>query len=138
MRDVLKNGLFILIIVLIIYGIYTLSQKKDIKINKKNDQIAANPNAYLNADPLTNANASRFQQSPHDVDRLPLVEENTTIVPANEIVPMHYKDCNQPILKDQVEKELYTPDAPLFREMGPINLVQLDINDSTHRRINFY
>lgn len=99
------------------------------KNNNDSDDLNAN-SSYLNADIMSNINAQE-----DDFDRLPLVEESTHILPANEIVPMNYKDCQ---CKDQVEKELYTTDAPLFTEKGPTTLVPLDLNDSTHRRVNFY
>ncbi len=92
------------------------------------------PKAYMNADADMNTYAQRTQHNPLDVDRLPLVEENSHIIPANEIIHMNYKDCNS---QDQTEKELYTPDAPLF-EKGPTNIVPLDVNDSSHKRVNFY
>jgi hypothetical protein len=117
-----------------------LYAKKFNNAAKLNANANANLNASLNADLYTNANALRSQQSELGVDRLPLVEENTVIIPANEIVPMNYKDCHykEQEYKDEVEKELYTSDAPLFSEMGPINLVPLDVNATGHRRINFY
>ncbi len=101
-------------------------------------ELNANENTYLNADMLTNANAQRSQKGQMSVDRLPLVEENTTIIPANEIIAMNYKECNCEVNKDKIEKEFYTPDAPLFSETGPRDLVPIDLNDSTHRRVNFY
>ena len=106
--------------------------------DSSNSSSAATRNSYLNADMLTNANAQRSQKSQLSVDRLPLVEENTTIIPANEIIAMNYKDCNSDLNKDKIEKELYTTDAPLFVETGPRDLVPIDLNDSTHRRVNFY
>ena len=100
-----------------------------------NANALRHPNAYINADVNMNRYAQRNQQHLLDVDRLPLVEENSHIIPANEIIQMNYKDCTD---KDIVEKELYTPDAPLFTEKGPTHLVPMDINDSSHRRVNFY
>jgi hypothetical protein len=127
MRNALKNTLCILIFATIIYLLYLVFKPKK-NIYKK---IKANPNAYVNANLLTNTNAHRFQQNELVLDRLPLVEENPSIIPANEIVQMNYKDCNKE------EKELYTEDAPLFTEKHT-SIVSLDVNDSTHRRINFY
>jgi hypothetical protein len=92
------------------------------------------PKAYMNADANMNTYAQRTQHNPLDVDRLPLVEETSHIIPANEMIHMNYKDCTE---KDQTEKELYTTDAPLF-EKGPTNLVPMDVNDSSHKRVNFY
>jgi hypothetical protein len=109
-------------------------QKQKWSTMQLNANANSNPNAYLNADASTNANANRFQKNQLVVDRLPLVEENTSIVPANEIMQMNYKDCTY---KDQVEKELYTNDSPLFTN-AQVTAVPLDLNDSTHRRINFY
>ena len=144
MRKGYKNIICILIVAVIIYNIYLAYLPRKIKpLNMKKHgsgsgscSMNASHNAYLNADDLTNNNSQRFQREQPVVDRLPLVEENTHILPANEIVPMNYKDCNSK--KGNVEKELYATDAPLFNEMGPINLVPLDLNDGSHRRINFY
>lgn len=141
MRD-LKTKMICLFIVVVVF--YFISSKTNKKMEMKKQMISAaqlnanaqtNPNSYMNADVNTNTNAQRYQKNQLDVDRLPLVEENTHIIPANEIVQMNYKNCNE--YNDQVEKELYTPDAPLF-EKGPTNLVPMDVNDSTHRRVNFY
>jgi hypothetical protein len=115
-----------------------LFMQKQINSKQLNADANANNNAYINANPLGNETITRFQQNQPVVDRLPLVEENTLIIPANEIVQMNYKDCNSSVYKDHVEQELYTTDLPLFTQHGPVNLVPLDINDSTHRRVNFY
>jgi hypothetical protein len=125
MRPILKNALGLGLIATVLY---LLSQKKS-----KQQQHSGNKNAStnLNVDATTNANVNRSQQSPLVVDRLPLVEETTTIVPANEIVAMNYKGCQL----NSVEKELYTNDAPLFREKAE-PLVQLDVN-AGQRRINY-
>jgi hypothetical protein len=128
MRDIQTKMFCLLIVIVVFYFIYNQS-KTNKKINK--EIISA---AQLNAQSNPNANAQRYQRNQLDVDRLPLVEENTHIIPANEIMQMNYMDFSY---KDQVEKELYTPDAPLFAK-GPTNLVPLDVNDSTHRRVNFY
>ena len=159
MRAIFKNIICIFIFCIIIYLICLLNKPKKQKplyMKKFNDAAKlnananananANPNASLNADLYTNANAFRSQESELGVDRMPLVEENTVIIAANEIVPMNYKDCQfkdqaaytGQEYKDQVEKELYATDSPLFTEMGPINLVPLDVNDSSHKRVNFY
>jgi hypothetical protein len=139
-----KNTLCILMAGLVIYLIYLLAQPKKFKplymkkplvsAAKLNANANMNPNAYINADPAT----TNVQKGPFIVDRLPLVEENPVIVPANEIVPMNYKDCNEEVYKDQMEKELYTKDAPLFGEKGPTKLVAFDLNNDVHRRVNFY
>jgi len=139
MRKSYKNMICILIASVIIYNIYLAYLPRKIKpLNMKKHGSGSHvfQSDYLNADAITNNNAQRFQREQPVVDRLPLVEENTHILPANEIVPMNYKDCNGK--KGNVEKELYATDAPLFNEMGPINLVPLDLNDGSHRRINFY
>lgn len=139
MRAIFKNTLCIIIVALIIYLICLISKPKKVKplyMKKHPAQVNAAGNADLNADIYTNDNALRSQEGPVVVDRLPLVEENPLILPANEIAQMNYKDVS--LYKDNVEKELYTPDAPLFPSNGPTNLVPLDINDSSHRRINFY
>jgi len=121
MRNSFKNTLYILLFALIIYLICALSKpKQNMPLIMKPQQEAetlntnANRNTYLNADMLTNANSQRSQKGQMSVDRLPLVEENTTIIPANEIIAMNYKDCNCEANKDKIEKELYTSDAPLF------------------------
>ena len=142
MRDLKTKMLCLLIVVVVFYFIYNQPKtNKKMQLNKQrvsaaqlNANAQTNPNSYMNADVNANANAQRYQRNQLDVDRLPLVEENTHIIPANEIMQMNYKDCTY---KDQVEKELYTPDPPLFAK-GPSNLVPLDVNDSTHRRVNFY
>ena len=140
MKKVYKNSVCLLVLLFAGYLIYLLIQPKkmiplDMNANgtmKKN--CILNANNMLNADTQTNGNVRRSQQNQPDVDRLPLVEENTTILPANEIVPLNFKDCNS-----QLEKEFYTNDAALFQAShGPTNLVPLDLNDSNHRRINFY
>ena len=145
MRDLKTKIICFFIIVVVFYLIYLSNQpkiNKKMQMNKQrvsaarlNANAQTNPNAYMNADVNTNEYAGRLQKNQLDVDRLPLVEENTHIIPANEIVQMNYKSCNE--YKDKVEKELYTSDAPLFAE-GPANLVPMDINDSSHRRVNFY
>ena len=133
MRDFLKNTLCIIILALVIYLIYLMNKPKKIK-----PLDMTNPNANINADPITNANVDRSQHSELVVDRPPLVEENPFIIPANEIQQMNYKDYNSHLYKDNVEKEFYTNDLPLFSEKGPKNLVALDVNATGHRRINFY
>jgi hypothetical protein len=144
MRAIWRNIFCIFIFVLVIYLIQQLTQSKEDKPfpmqkqNNLNANAMANQNAFLNADALTNANANRSQHELALVDRLPLVVEDTVIRPANEIAQMNYKDCNSVVYKDAVEKELYTTDLPLFKEKGPVHLVPLDINDSQHRRVNFY
>jgi hypothetical protein len=144
MRVILKHTICIVIFATIVYLICQLLKpkkmkplymKKSMSSAELNANALENNNAFLNADEFTNDNAYRSQHELPLVDRLPLVVENTLIRPANEIVPMNYKDCS---CKDEVEKELYTNDAPLFLDKGPTNLVPLDLNDSTHRRVNFY
>jgi len=143
MRAVFKNTLCILIIGLVIYLICLLMKPKQIKPlymkNAENRTKLVN-NTYLNADQAANTNSDRSQEGPFVVDRIPLVVENPTIIPANEIVQMNYKDCNLTDcnLTEQGEKEFYTKDAPLFAEKGSIPLVPFDLNDGTHRRVNFY
>ena len=141
-----KNTLCLLIVGLVIYLIFLLAKPKKFKYMKNQNQnhiVSAaklnananmNPNAYINANPAT----TNIQKGPFIVDRLPLVEENPVIVPANEIVQMNYKDCNEQVYKDQIEKEFYTKDAPLFTEKGPTTLVPFDLNSDVHRRVNFY
>jgi hypothetical protein len=147
MRIVFKNTVCTLILVIVIYLTYQLMKPKPIKslhmknlnrqreIAARNANALENNNAYINASEMTNDYASRFQENQPVVDRLPLVEETTSILPANEIQQMNYKDCQY---KDELEKELYTNDAPLFNENAPANITPPDINDSSHRRVNFY
>lgn len=146
-KNFIKYTICIIILAIVIYLICAMSKPKVVKplyMKKKMDSAKlnananANLNAYLNSDLNTNSNAQRFQKDQLVVDRLPLVEENTFILPANEIVQMNYKDVNEHLYKDKIEKELYTPDKPLFDQKGKVDLVPLDINDSSHRRINFY
>ena len=125
MRPILKNALGLGLIATVLYLLY---QRKSKQPHRQSGNNNASP---LNVDATTNANVNRSQQSPMVVDRLPLVEETTTIVPANEIVAMNYKGCQL----NSVEKELYTNDAPLFREKAE-PLVQLDVN-AGQRRINY-
>jgi hypothetical protein len=144
MRDLKTKMICLSIVGVIFYFIYN-QPKTDKKMQMNKQRVSAaqlnanalqNPNAFINADMTTgmNDNVQRSQQSQLDVDRLPLVEETSHIIPANEIIQMNYKDCT---FKDKVEKELYTADAPLFTK-EKTNLVPLDINDSSHRRVNFY
>jgi len=147
MRTIYKNTLCILMAVLAIYLISQLIQPKkymkthhqaplkELNAKELNANANMNPNAYINANP---ASMMKPQSGPFIVDRLPLVEENPVIVPANEIVQMNYKDYNEQVYKDQTEKELYTKDTPLFGEKGPTNLVPFDLNNDVHRRVNFY
>jgi hypothetical protein len=117
MRNIFKNTLCLLILATVVHLIYQMTKSQPIKpLEMKKQKIIE----------------TRFQQNQPVVDRLPLVEENSTIIPANEIIQMNYKDCNS-----QLDKELYTNDSPLFAP-GSTNLVPLDVNDSAHRRINFY
>jgi len=117
MRNIVKNTVCILILVVVIYLMYQMIKPTQIKPLPMNKIIE-----------------TRSQESqPIVLDRLPLVEETSTIIPANEIIQINYKDCNS-----QLDKEFYTNDSPLFAEIGPVNLVPLDVNDSGHRRINFY
>jgi len=142
MRDLKTKMICLSIVVVVFYFIYNQPKtNKKMEMNKRirsaaelNANALRNPNAYINADVNTNTYAQRNQNNQLDVDRLPLVEENTHIIPANEIIQMNYKDCT---FKDKVEKELYTPDAPLFDKRSS-ELVPMDVNDSTHRRVNFY
>jgi hypothetical protein len=118
MQAIFKNTLCVIIIALVIYLICLAFQPKKAKP------------LYMKQfpPPLKKTN----EQDSTVVDRLPLVAENPLILPANEIAQMNYKDVTV-----NVEKELYTHDAPLFTG-GPTNLVPLDVNDSAHRRVNFY
>ena len=143
MRDLKTKIICLSIVAVVFYFIYNLNQpntnkmemNKRIKSAAELNAIALqNPNAYINADMTTgmNVNANRSQKAQLDVDRLPLVEETSHIIPANEVLQTNYKDCNS-----KTEKELYTADAPLFNKEKS-NIVAPDINDSTHRRVNFY
>ena len=72
------------------------------------------------------------QDDPTILDRQYLTRETPSLLPANEIQQTNYKDWNT-----TAEKEIYSSDAPMFNQNGPINLVTPDIN-STQRRVNFY
>ena len=142
MRDLKTKIICLSIVAVVFYFIYNQPNTNKMEMNKRiksaaelNASALRNTNAYINADMTTgmNVNANRSQKAQLDVDRLPLVEETSHIIPANEVLQTNYKDCNS-----KTEKELYTADAPLFNEKGPKNLVPLDVNDSTHRRVNFY
>ena len=142
MRDLKTKMICLSIVVVIFYFIYSQPKTDNkMEMNKRlrsaaelNAIALRNPNAFINADMTTgmNAKVQRSQKSQLDVDRLPLVEETSHIIPANEVLQTNYKDCNS-----KLEKELYTEDAPLFNKESS-NIVPPDINDSTHRRVNFY
>ena len=142
MRDHTSKIICLLIVAVIFYFIYKQSntgkkmqmQKERVSAARLNANALRHPKAYMNADANMNEYAQRNQQNPLDVDRLPLVEENSHIIPANEIIQMNYKSCNS---QDQTDKELYTTDALLF-EKGQSKIVPIDINDSSHKRVNFY
>ena len=70
----------------------------------------------------------------HDIDRQTLVKESPELIPANEVIQMNYKALDG---VEDLDKELYTNDKPLFNLNGPVNLVPLDLNGE-HRRVNFY
>jgi hypothetical protein len=139
-KNFIKYTVCIIILAIVIYLSCALSKPK--AVNKpyymNTAEMNANANAYLNADANTNTNAQRFQKDELVLDRSALVVENTFIIPANELVQMNFKDVNDHPYKEHIEKELYTPDKPLFDQTGKVDLVPLDINDSSHRRVNFY
>jgi hypothetical protein len=72
---------------------------------------------------------------PLDLDRPPFIEENPTIINANEIYQDNYKDYT---MMETGKHELYSNDAVLFNEKNNGNIVPLDLNDGSHRRVNFY
>ena len=139
-KNLIKYTICIIILAIVIYLICAMSKPK--AVNKpyytNTPEMNANANAYLNADANTNSNAQRFQKDELVLDRSALVVENTFILPANEVVQMNYKDVNDHPYKEQIEKELYTSDEPLFDQKSNVDLVPLDINNSSHRRVNFY
>ena len=140
MRDIKSKIICLSIVVIVFYFIYNQPKTNKKMEMKKRLRSAAELNAnairkqnvYVNADQDTNTNVQRSQHEQLDIDRLPLVEENTHIIPANEIVQINYKGCHS-----TVEKEVYTEDAPLF-DKAPSPLVPLDVNDTSHKRVNFY
>ena len=71
-----------------------------------------------------------------DLDRQRLERENLTLLPANEIIQTSYKDWNVGNSGTIIEKELYSSDAPLFKQAAGA-LVPLDVN-GVQRRVNFY
>jgi hypothetical protein len=68
---------------------------------------------------------------PNIVDRAPLVNEDPSILPANEVYKNTYKDWAKE------EDKLYSNDAPLFTAGDkPAALVAPNVN-SPQRRVNF-
>lgn len=73
-----------------------------------------------------------------DLDRTPLDDESISLLPANEMIQLNYKDWPATGTgTDNVDKELYASDKPLFNRTGKVDLVPLDVN-GTNRRVNFY
>ena len=75
-----------------------------------------------------------------DLDRTPLDDESISLLPANEMIQLNYKDwpaTGTGTSTDNVDKELYANDKPLFNRTGKVDLVPLDVN-GTNRRVNFY
>ena len=128
-----------IIVVIILYLMYTLTQPKEVKpVYMRDFNYINNDDASSSVDVERelNVNAARSQESGLILDRQPMIEENPTIIPANEVLQATFKDFNKEFAKDQVKKELYADDAELFNG-EPAKIVPIDIN-STHRRINFY
>jgi hypothetical protein len=74
-----------------------------------------------------------------DLDRTPLDDESISLLPANEMIQLNYKDwpATGGTSTDNVDKELYASDKPMFNRTGKVDLVPLDVN-GTNRRVNFY
>ena len=130
----LACGIFLVIGLYLIYTLFNPVAVKPIAIRNAINANTINANT-INATAYANANVNRNQSNPLDIDRPPLIEENPTIITANEIYMDNYKDytINQP-----GTNELYTNDNLLFNEKNNGNFVPLDLNDGTHRRVNFY
>jgi len=135
-------SIFLIIGIYLIYTLYKPVMVKSIPIRNANSANSLNSNDTntlnvntLNATAQANVNVNRNQQKPLDVDRPPFIEENPTIINANEIYQDNYKDYN---ITQTGKNELYTNDASLFNEKNNGNIVPLDLNDSSHRRVNFY
>jgi len=135
-------SIFLIIGIYLIYTLYKPVMVKSIPIRNANSANSLNSNDTntlnvntLNATAQANVNVNRNQQKPLDVDRPPFIEENPTIINANEIYQDNYKDYN---ITQTGKNELYTNDAGLFNEKNNGNIVPLDLNDSSHRRVNFY
>lgn len=130
-------SIFLIIGIYLIYTLYKPVAVKQIPIrnaNAVNSPNAINANA-INATAHANVNVNRNQQMPLDLDRPPFIEENPTIINANEIYQDNYKDYT---MLETGKHELYSNDAVLFNEKNNGNIVPLDLNDGSHRRVNFY
>ena len=140
-------SIFLIIGIYLIYTLYKPVAVKQIPIrnanavnaNAVNSPNAINANAInanaINATAHANVNVNRNQQMPLDLDRPPFIEENPTIINANEIYQDNYKDYT---MLETGKHELYSNDAVLFNEKNNGNIVPLDLNDGSHRRVNFY
>ena len=138
-------SIFLIIGIYLIYTLYKPVAVKQIPIRNANavnanaDNNVLNTNTLnanaLNATAHANVNVNRNQQTPLDLDRPPFIEENPTIINANEIYQDNYKDYT---MLETGKHELYSNDAVLFNEKNNGNIVPLDLNDGSHRRVNFY
>ena len=113
---------------------YVNNDENYITYNNENNINYNNANA-INATAYANINVNRNQTNPLDIDRPPFIEENPTIINANEIYMDNFKDYT---INQTGKNELYTNDEVLFQENNNGNVVPLDLNDGTHRRVNFY
>ena len=94
-------SIFLIIGIYLIYTLYKPVMVKSIPIRNANSANSLNANDTntlnvntLNATAQANVNVNRNQQKPLDVDRPPFIEENPTIINANEIYQDNYKDYN--------------------------------------------
>ena len=111
------------------------SNANDENYDNNNDENYDNNANAINATAYANDNVNRNQSNPLDIDRPPFIEENPTIINANEIYMDNFKDYT---INQTGKNELYTNDEVLFQEKNNANVVPIDLNDGTHRRVNFY
>ena len=161
MQPSMKKPIALLIIIAILMCIIHIVdkiglRKQQQKEGNKQEQIKTcgvplpqanstpNPDAppFIKAMPNVPADINYTITAFPDLDRQRLERENLTLLPANEIIQSSYKDWNvgnsgnSGTNKNNVEKELYSSDAPLFTNRAN-KLVPLDVNGG-QRRVNFY
>jgi len=155
MQTSMKKPIALLIIIAILMCIIYIVdkigfRKQQQKAGNKQEQIkpcgvplpqansTPNPDAppFIKAMPNVPADINYTITVFPDLDRQRLERENLILLPANEIIQSSYKDWNVGNSKNNVEKELYSSDAPLFTNRAN-KLVPLDVNGG-QRRVNFY
>ena len=151
MQTSMKKSVALLLIIAIITGIIYVvdsSKKNAGNVTQKHitpygvplPQANSTPNPdtppFIKAMPNVPADINYSITAFPDLDRKRLERENLTLLPANEIIQTSYKDWNVGNSGTIIEKELYSSDAPLFKQAGGA-LVPLDVNGG-QRRVNFY